>query len=409
MNTFEKLTAPLKKILDQQASQIDAKAKSKALFFSDFTLKMVYAVVMRISSLRMLVSELETNPTAPQLGFTTTPYSTLQDAFSRFCSSQFKEIYINILKSYQWLSIKAIDEVGIIKLVDGSLFPTLKSMFWAEYKKTKNSIRLHLEFELNTMIPTEFIAQKANSGEREFLLSILKKGGTYIADRGYFSFSLADAVEKAKAFFIIRIKSNLKFTVLESLKITTLEKKIPTCFQQITDQIISFNNDSFGHHYRLICFCVLESKFMICTNRLGLSTLQIIMLYAYRWQIELLFKFLKRTLNGIHLFNNSENGVNIQFYIFMITALLQLKLKQFCRLEQEKINQEGKKLEEVNQEGKKLEDLNTYSGDSPELWIKSIATVFYKYWKIGCHWLLHLRNLIAKPFDGYVILKLAST
>ncbi len=24
---------------------------------------------------------------------------------------------------------------------------------------------------------------------------------------------------------------------------------------------------------------------------------------AYQWQIELLFKFLKRTLNGIHLFN----------------------------------------------------------------------------------------------------------
>jgi hypothetical protein len=51
----------------------------------------------------------------------------------------------------------------------------------------------------------------------------------------------------------------------------------------------------------LVKFSVLQSDFIICTNRFDLTSLQIIMLYAYRWQIELLFKFLKRTLNGIHL------------------------------------------------------------------------------------------------------------
>ena len=84
--------------------------------------------------------------------------------------------------------------------------------------------------------------------------------------------------------------------------------------------MIQFDNDESGLIYRLICFEVLRSKFMICTNRVDLSTLQIIMLYAYRWQIELMFKFLKRTLNGIHLMNHSENGVNIQFYVLMIVS-----------------------------------------------------------------------------------------
>ena len=79
-------------------------------------------------------------------------------------------MFFYVLKSYDWMRLAGIDEVGIVKLVDGSLFPTLTSMCWATYKKSKNALRLHLEMDLNTMIPTEFLVQKANSSERSFLL-----------------------------------------------------------------------------------------------------------------------------------------------------------------------------------------------------------------------------------------------
>jgi len=203
-------------------------------------------------------------------------------------------------------------------------------MEWASYKKTKKAIRLHLSFELNRMLSVEFMGLKANSSERFFLFSILQQGVTYIADRGYFSFDLASRVESTKAFFILRIKNNLKIIQRVDLNISCLEgQTIPLCFKNITDQLIRFESDKHAKVYRLICFQVLQSQFMICTNRLGLTTLQIIILYAYRWQIEFFFKFIKRSLNGIHLFNHTENGVNIQFYILMITTLLQLRLKQF--------------------------------------------------------------------------------
>ena len=35
-----------------------------------------------------------------------------------------------MLKSYDWMPLATIDEVGIVRLVDGSLFPTLTSMCW---------------------------------------------------------------------------------------------------------------------------------------------------------------------------------------------------------------------------------------------------------------------------------------
>ena len=110
-----------------------------------------------------------------------------------------------------------------------------------------------------------------------------------------------------------------------------LGKKTPVFLENLLDQIIYFTNDPHENKYRLISFTITRTKFVICTNRFDLSTLEISMFYTYRWQIELFLKFLKRTMNGIHLFNHSQNGVNIQFYCFILVILLQLRLKQSCQ------------------------------------------------------------------------------
>ena len=398
MNTFEKLTAPLNSFFTEQGNQIDQESRSKSLFFRDFTLKMIYAIVMQVGSLRMLITELDTSQNSIKLNFKPSAYSTFRDGFNRFAVKHFRQMFFYVLKSYDWMRLAAIDEAGIIKLVDGSLFPTLTSMCWATYKKSKNALRLHLEMDLNTMIPTEFLVQKANSSERSFLLSILKESYTYIADRGYFSFKVGNAITKANAFFVIRIKANLKFTTLADLKLTSTQTKVPECFTQISDQLIRFNSDEFEKEYRLVGFTVLQSQFLLCTNRFDLSTMQIIMLYAYRWQVELMFKFLKRTLNGIHLFNHSQNGVTIHFYLLMIVALLKIRIMQICQ----------RKTRQVVQQKQHMEDLNDYFGIKPDEWINSIAEVFYLHWKIGKHWMARLRNLIQLEFDEYVINKLAN-
>ena len=346
MNTFEKLTAPLNSFFTEQGNQIDQESRSKSLFFSDFTLKMIYAIVMQVGSLRMLITELDTSQNSIKLNFKPSAYSTFRDGFNRFAVKHFRQMFFYVLKSYDWMRLAAIDEAGIIKLVDGSLFPTLTSMCWATYKKSKNALRLHLEMDLNTMIPTEFLVQKANSSERSFLLSILKESYTYIADRGYFSFKVGNAITKANAFFVIRIKANLKFTTLADLKLTSTQTKVPECFTQISDQLIRFNSDEFEKEYRLVGFTVLQSQFLLCTNRFDLSTIQIIMLYAYRWQVELMFKFLKRTLNGIHLFNHSQNGVTIHFYLLMIVALLKIRIMQICQRKTRQVVQQKQHMED---------------------------------------------------------------
>ena len=401
---FLQLLSPLSVFLKQESEQIDQLSGSRTFSYEDFIKNLIYGTSIKIDSFRKLVLDLSSNENIEKLGLKAVAFSTFKDGFSRFNYLFVNKLYTYLLNRIDFQQLPDLKELGIFKLVDGSLFPTLNSVDWAGYKRNKKAIRLHLSFCLNTLSPSEFLVAKGNSCERSFLKSIVEKASTYIADRGYFSFDLASFIDKSHAFFIFRLKENFIFDIIFSVDIQTGNALMPRCFSQIKEDVIYFLNDPHKKVYRLIRFTVLTSHFTICTNRFDLNTLQIIMLYAYRWQIELFFKFIKRTLNGIHLFSTSENGAQIHFLIILITALLQIKLKQDCIIEMQKEqNKENQKISSINQPSNQ-----TYSGYSPSQWIQSIAEIFKNGFKISSDWLFYYKNFIAQSIDYQIIIKLAT-
>lgn len=383
------LLRPIETVLASISPIIDQEALSQKLFFADFVKKLLFAYLEQVTSLRSLVVELQTNEKCSALGLSYTPFSTLKDGFYRFSSEACRSLFETVLSELKLKRIKGLDEIGLFRVIDGSLFPTLIQMSWSEYRKKKNAFKLHLNFELNRMIPTEFLIGSGKSNEREFLLKVLEKGVTYIADRGYASFEIIAKLLQSQAYFVFRVKANLLYEVQEVLSLTTEE--LPNCFGQVRDELVVFKNDKHQNRVRLIQFKVAGSYFRLITNRLELSTLQVIILYAYRWQIELFFKYLKRTLNGLHLFNHSENGVGIQFYLLMTLALLLLKFKQ-----QSESNEKKKP--------KKVEKKQA----NPSEWIKEISEIFYESWKISKKWLLIIKNSLCKVVDNELLTVLDS-
>ena len=388
---FTILLQPIEAIIASMSPIIDQASRSQKLYFADFVKKLIFGYIYQAGSLRSLAIELETNQRCRELELKATPFSTLKDGFSRFESRHFKQLFETVMSIIDLSQVPFIEELGICRVIDGSLFPTLLSINWTNYRERKNAFKLHLSFALNEMIPTEFWVGEGNSNERKFLESVVQAGITYIADRGYFSFGLADKVLKARAFFVMRAKDKLLYEVVESCLINLAE--LPGCFRNVTDDIIIFTNDEQKNRLRLITFEVAGSYFRLVTNRFELSTLNIIILYAYRWQIELFFKFMKRTMNGIHLLNHSQNGVEIQFYVLMITAVLMLKFKQDC--------QELGELEKKEEKKAEKKEENTLN---PSEWIKDIGKVFYKSWKISKNWLLVVKNSLTQIID-YELLK----
>ncbi|EDN67074.1 transposase of IS641 [Beggiatoa sp. PS] len=294
-------------------------------------------------------------------------------------------------------------------------------MQWASYTSKHQSLKLHLCFELNRMLAVEFLVTAANFSERAALIKMLKAGVTYIADRGYMSFKVGDEVLKAKAHFVFRVKTGLRLTVTKTL-LVQLPKTVAAIFNNVTDELIRYTNDEFKHIYRLVCFSIGFDQFHILTDRHDLTTFQVIMLYALRWQIELLFRFLKRTINGIHLIKQDERGVTIQFYTMLIAALLELRLKQMTAdmdgsddaQSSEKISQELAEgvngfdqipATDTQKEGRGVAGNWDRTPKTAKLlsyeyqFIENIGKKLYKYWKIGIHWLTALKSLLAEPFD----------
>jgi hypothetical protein len=395
---FQKLLEPVEDFVKEQNQRLP-KHHNQKYDYADFFRLLLYYFASGTTSLKLLIqTRLNTGLLPPELGLRPVPYSTCQEAFERFSPRLFQAVFQPLLSTISFKAVPELATLGTLYCIDGSLFPVISSMLWAEYTSKHQALKLHLCFELNRMIPVDFWVGSGNSSEREALRTLLAAGVTYIADRGYMSFQLCREVCQAHAHFIFRTKTNLVFTVVESLPVS-LPAAAHGLFAQLTDELIRYDHDPHGACYRLVRFTIGQQAYYLLTDRRDLTTFQIILLYAYRWQIELLFRFLKRTLNGIHLIRHDAKGVTIQFYAMLITALLELYLKQQL-LDRRDADDPGRQntpapAPETTEPPPPAQSYRLRGVD----FVSWLNQKVQHYWKIGIHWLTALRDLLACPFD----------
>jgi hypothetical protein len=254
------------------------------------------------------------------------------------------------------------------------------------------------------MMPAHFLVDTGNSNEKKALLQMVEAGVTYIADRGYLSFALLAAIAVAEAFFVVRAKTNLVYKRVEKLPVD-LPASVQHLFRHVTDQRVRLKNAQGRPIYRLVKFWVGNERYLILTNRFDLTTFQVILLYAYRWQVELVFRFLKRSLNGLHLLSHSANGVTIHFHALLVTALLELRLKQQCVAACDPVltDQDAPTEAKPPAIAGLMVDPERLEGARGNTFLATIGEKLHRYWKISKHWLVTLRNYLARPFDQPVI------
>ena len=358
---------------------------------------LIHAVINKTQSIRLLITEIKTNPDLKKLGFVLASPSMYSEAFSRYKPEVFQRIFAKLIEIIEIKDIPEIRTLGRFILFDGSLFPAFKNMEWAKYTSQCQALKMHLAYELNRMIPVQFISSEANYSERKVFMELLEAGVTYITDRGYPAFDIFQQVTEKQAFFITRIRYNMRASIQ-----TVLEVNIPESWNfylsEVTDALVIFSGDKSKVTYRLVCFYVFGEWYRITTNRLDLKTSEIIILYAYRWQVELFFRCIKRTLDALHLWNHEPNGVKIQFYIYLIVYVLLIYFKQTLVKEQES---QKEALRVLKDSSSKKEDHLRKTGSSrlPVEYslVSFLGSKLKKLWKISIHWLICIKNLLLHP------------
>jgi hypothetical protein len=194
---------------------------------------------------------------------------------------------------------------------------------WAKFRSTKSGIKMHTQIDIITEIPVFYRITNANVSDFKSMdWFTYEPNACYVFDRGYFDLARLFFIEQQGAFFIIREKFNPKYVIEEGGDMLDGKDNV------LRDQTVRFtgrrNHANYPASIRRIVYYApdLKRTFTYYTNNFYLAAKDIALLYRYRWQVELFFKWLKQHLRVKRFWGESENAVRIQIHSAIITYCL---------------------------------------------------------------------------------------
>ena len=216
--------------------------------------------------------------------------------------------------------------------MDGTLLRALPKMLWALWINDQNkAAKLHLEFDILKSIPLNAKITNGNGNEKTVLREFLSPNKLYTLDAGLREFKLFQKIIDANSSFVARLQNNVVWDTIEHKSLTDDDKKAGVQRDMIVRLGSKKKQNDLIRPVRVIeIFHKSNSSrpsdsdytFLLATDRMDLSAEIIALIYRYRWQIELFFRWFKCILGCTHLISLSENGVSIQVYCALIASML---------------------------------------------------------------------------------------
>jgi hypothetical protein len=218
--------------------------------------------------------------------------------------------------------------------LDATIIDLCLTVFpWANFRKTKGAVKLHTLLDLRGNIPSFIAITEGRIHEVNILDLLLPQiGAIYIMDRGYLDFERLFALHQARAFFIIRAKTNTDKRRLYS-------RPVDKSTGLRCDQVVAFNGfyseKAYPENLRRVVFFDDQQhrRLVFLTNHFSLPALTVADLYRCRWQVELFFKWIKQHLRIKSFYWTTENAVKTQIWIAIIVYVLVAIVRKRLKIE----------------------------------------------------------------------------
>ena len=220
-------------------------------------------------------------------------------------------------------SLYALDSTTIDLCL--SLFP------WAKFREHKAAVKIHTLLDLHGNIPTFIRITDGKVHDVNILDEIMPEPGAfYVMDRGYIDFQRLFVITLSSAFFVIRTKSN----VLIQRRYSNAVDRSTGVRSDQTVILTSFESASaYPDPLRRVSYFDEETnkRLTFLTNNFTLPALVVAQIYKCRWQVELLFKWIKQHLRIQAFYGTSENAVKTQIWIavsvYVLVAIVRKRLE----------------------------------------------------------------------------------
>jgi hypothetical protein len=335
-STLTEYLIPLNhKMMFQQIQKLELDKYVKKLDCVTTTRLFVFAQLMQMQSYTDISAKVQQNKKLQQsIGLESISISQLsrklRDMDAAFLQAVFKDLVQQLFRKLG--EGKATNKLGSIHLIDASTISLCVSKYrWAEFRKTKSGVKLHLRFihEKNGSYPDEAILTSARPADKTQMdaLVVEDPNALNIFDRGYIDYRKFDLYCAKSIRFVTRLKSNADIHVIE-------EKPIDPNSGILREAIVRLGNKNsylMEHPLRLIeCLDSEGNRIRILTSDFNLTVEEISDLYRSRWQIELFFKWIKQHLHVKTCYGTSKNAVYNQIRLALITFCLTLLMQKNC-------------------------------------------------------------------------------
>lgn len=243
------------------------------------------------------------------------------EAQSVFDPELLKEVFLQLCSevTQRWGDARLAHLADKLQLVDGTLLPALPRMHWALWlDEDHRAAKLHLKFSVLRQAASDALITAGNCCERKSLRKLVKKGEIIVADRYYgLEYAFLNELRDMGTSFVLRVRNKPRMEVVEELPLSVADRAAGVIWQGR----VKLGEQWQGESIRLVKVQV-EGKELLLATDLEMEAELIALMYRYRWQIELFFKWMKSILGCRHLMAESPAGVAIQVYSALIAALM---------------------------------------------------------------------------------------
>jgi hypothetical protein len=298
-----------------------------------------------LKSLRRIEEVFEHSAVRRRFGLPRVPRSTLSDAQALFDPTLLDAIVADLRNRVPiLLHDRQLDQLlTTLTAVDGSFFALAPRVAWALYNKPqtptgrgkgrprsprsgwrKGNIRVDVHFNVLSGVPEQAILTDGRTPEYQTLMEHLLPGRFYVLDRAYHCYQMMADILDAGSDFLVRLRSDMQFAVVEEQALSAADRLAGVVSLQTVQVLGHRGRHALGRQtLRRVCIAQEDGTVLrLLTNRLDLEAELIGLLYRYRWQIELFFRWLKCLVNFRHFFSEVPEGVALQIGAAVIGTLL---------------------------------------------------------------------------------------
>jgi len=325
-NSFTQWLSPINQnLFDGLVQKYQLNYYTKKLFMKPFISLLLHAQLHETESLQAISDGLFSEELQKSIKLHSISTSQLGRRLNEIPTSFFQSLFLDLVSQiHEKTQFNTRRKLTMpLKIIDSSTLPlNLGNHQWAEFRKTKSGVKLHLRLvfmDKGLSYPDQAVitnAKEHDRGQLEILID--DQGCMYVFDRGYLDYERFDRMTDEGYFFVSRLRKNAVVRVVETFSLSAGSKVL-------SDEMVVIGTTQNRSENVFRKIRILDSKdneLTLLTNRFDLSADEIADIYKARWAIELFFKWMKQHLSIKRFYGHSEQAVHNQVYIAMIVYCL---------------------------------------------------------------------------------------